>query len=119
MFFSIAEFNRWSQEMPENEARKWKSKYYKGLGTSTAAEARECVATCSRPRRCEHRRNRVGAYAGVVSRVCVTGTFRRSTPTFRGFLRLSQQVCYFPPFGNFGPEKVPVGDSPDSAAFDQ
>ena len=37
-FYSIPEFNIWKEE---NSLHGWKIKYYKGLGTSTPAEARE------------------------------------------------------------------------------
>jgi DNA topoisomerase-2 len=45
-FYSIPEFNQWKEEHPEfstlNHSKSgWKVKYYKGLGTSTPAEARE------------------------------------------------------------------------------
>jgi DNA topoisomerase-2 len=39
-FYSIPEFNQWKEEQ-EKGAAGWKIKYYKGLGTSTPAEARE------------------------------------------------------------------------------
>ncbi|VDK17725.1 unnamed protein product [Anisakis simplex] len=39
-FFSSAEFERWKQANPLN-AKKYSVKYYKGLGTSSAEEARE------------------------------------------------------------------------------
>jgi DNA topoisomerase II len=38
-FFTIPEYLTWKTEM--DEAKGWKTKYYKGLGTSTAAEAKE------------------------------------------------------------------------------
>jgi len=37
-FYSIPEFNVWKET---NDSRGWKVKYYKGLGTSTPAEAKE------------------------------------------------------------------------------
>jgi len=37
-FYSLPEFNKWKEENPLTG---WKIKYYKGLGTSTPAEARE------------------------------------------------------------------------------
>ena len=39
-FFTIQEYERWRESVGE-EARKWKTKYYKGLGTSTNKEAKE------------------------------------------------------------------------------
>ena len=42
-FFSQPEFETWSGTQPDG-AKGWKVKYYKGLGTSTAAEAREYFA---------------------------------------------------------------------------
>ena len=40
-FYSIPEFNQWKDQQGEAGVRGWKIKYYKGLGTSTPAEARE------------------------------------------------------------------------------
>ena len=41
-FFSMAEYNAWRESLKdEDEIRKWNVKYYKGLGTSTPAEAKE------------------------------------------------------------------------------
>jgi DNA topoisomerase-2 len=40
MFLSLAEFKAW-QQTPEASAGDWKLKYYKGLGTNTAAEGKE------------------------------------------------------------------------------
>eukprot|EP00762_Andalucia_godoyi_P005967 ANDGO_00062.mRNA.1 DNA topoisomerase 2 len=42
VFFTIPEYESWYKSiMQKNELRGWSIKYYKGLGTSTAAEARE------------------------------------------------------------------------------
>ncbi len=41
-FYSDSEYRAWTNTMPD--MRGWKVKYYKGLGTSTAAEAREYFA---------------------------------------------------------------------------
>jgi DNA topoisomerase-2 len=38
-FFTIPEYQRWREE--NGEGKGWRIKYYKGLGTSTAAEAKE------------------------------------------------------------------------------
>ena len=38
-FFTIPEYKRWREETSEGKG--WKIKYYKGLGTSTSAEAKE------------------------------------------------------------------------------
>ncbi|CAE7424251.1 TOP2, partial [Symbiodinium microadriaticum] len=38
-FFTIPEYHTWKEE--HNDARGWRVKYYKGLGTSTSAEAKE------------------------------------------------------------------------------
>ena len=38
-FFTLAEYRQWLNRVPDREA--WGIKYYKGLGTSSAAEARE------------------------------------------------------------------------------
>ena len=40
-FFSMADYEAWLADMSSVEARRWRAKYYKGLGTSTAQEARE------------------------------------------------------------------------------
>jgi len=38
-FFTLNEYNQWKEE--NDDGRGWKTKYYKGLGTSTSEEARE------------------------------------------------------------------------------
>ena len=40
-FFSMAEYNDWRSTIDPVEAKSWNVKYYKGLGTSTTAEAKE------------------------------------------------------------------------------
>lgn len=40
-FFSLMEYNAWRNMQKEDNIRNWKVKYYKGLGTSTSAEAKE------------------------------------------------------------------------------
>ena len=40
-FFNIPEYDRWKQSLSDAELDKYVVKYYKGLGTSTADEARE------------------------------------------------------------------------------
>ena len=41
-FYSMAEYNEWRESLQdENEIKRWNVKYYKGLGTSTPAEAKE------------------------------------------------------------------------------
>jgi len=40
-FYSMPEFNAWKEAQPVGDLKGWKIKYYKGLGTSTPAEARE------------------------------------------------------------------------------
>ncbi len=40
-FFSMAEYNSWRSGLSDVEVKKWKIKYYKGLGTSTQAEGKE------------------------------------------------------------------------------
>jgi len=40
-FFSMAEYQAWRDSLDHEESKKWKVKYYKGLGTSTPAEAKE------------------------------------------------------------------------------
>ena len=39
MFFTIPEFINWKNA--KHDAKGWRIKYYKGLGTSTSAEAKE------------------------------------------------------------------------------
>lgn len=39
IFFTIPEYMSWKEE--HNDGAGWKIKYYKGLGTSTAAEAKD------------------------------------------------------------------------------
>jgi DNA topoisomerase-2 len=34
-FYSMAEYNEWRESMDVEDVKKWKVKYYKGLGTST------------------------------------------------------------------------------------
>jgi DNA topoisomerase II len=43
-FYSMAEYNLWRSEIGDDDISKWTIKYYKGLGTSTAAEAKEYFA---------------------------------------------------------------------------
>jgi DNA topoisomerase-2 len=40
-FYTIPQYEQWRDTLPEADQKKWKCKYYKGLGTSTAAEAKE------------------------------------------------------------------------------
>ena len=40
-FFSLPEYEAWHTQLSAPEQRHWRAKYYKGLGTSTAQEARE------------------------------------------------------------------------------
>lgn len=40
-FYSAAEYDDWRGSLEETELKEWKVKYYKGLGTSTPAEAKE------------------------------------------------------------------------------
>jgi len=49
-FFSAAEFRRWHGSLSPAEAARWRIKYYKGLGTSTAAEARSYFDAMARHR---------------------------------------------------------------------
>ena len=41
IFYTIPQYEQWRDGLPEADRKKWKSKYYKGLGTSTAGEAKE------------------------------------------------------------------------------
>lgn len=43
-FETLAAYGRWREDVGDAEAAKWDVKYYKGLGTSTSAEAREYFA---------------------------------------------------------------------------
>eukprot|EP00962_Isochrysis_galbana_P015047 scaffold4310_cov123-Isochrysis_galbana.AAC.5 len=49
-FYSLAAYNRWRAALSPGEAAGWRTKYYKGLGTSTAAEAREYFRAMHRHR---------------------------------------------------------------------
>ena len=40
MFYSIRKYEEWKQVNPEYQRQGWHAKYYKGLGTSTTAEAK-------------------------------------------------------------------------------
>lgn len=44
-FYSESEYEAWRAAQDDTTLRGWKTKYYKGLGTSTAAEAREYFAS--------------------------------------------------------------------------
>lgn len=46
-FYSTADYNAWRESLPTEEAKKWTVKYYKGLGTSTPAEAKEYFSAFS------------------------------------------------------------------------
>lgn len=46
-FYSMPEYFEWRTTLDEKELKKWKIKYYKGLGTSTPAEAKEYFAAFS------------------------------------------------------------------------
>lgn len=43
-FYSVAEYNSWRNELETTALKGWTIKYYKGLGTSTPAEAKEYFA---------------------------------------------------------------------------
>jgi DNA topoisomerase-2 len=45
VFYTIPEYKNWREE--NNEGKGWKIKYYKGLGTSTAAEAKDYFSNLS------------------------------------------------------------------------
>ncbi|KAB0356975.1 hypothetical protein FD754_001131 [Muntiacus muntjak] len=47
-FYSLPEFEEWKSSTPNH--KKWKVKYYKGLGTSTSKEAKEYFADMKRHR---------------------------------------------------------------------
>ncbi|CAB9530088.1 DNA topoisomerase 2 top-2 [Seminavis robusta] len=40
-FYSMAEYDKWRNSLSESEFKTWNVKYFKGLGTSTASEAKE------------------------------------------------------------------------------
>ena len=42
IFYSLTEFKKWSDKQDDSIDKKYKIKYYKGLGTSTNTEAKEC-----------------------------------------------------------------------------
>ena len=43
-FFSLRDYEAWRVKVGREEEQRWRAKYYKGLGTSTATEAREYFA---------------------------------------------------------------------------
>ena len=43
-FFSLKEYERWRASVGAREEHRWRTKYYKGLGTSTSTEARDYFA---------------------------------------------------------------------------
>ena len=47
-FYSLPEFEQW--RVATESAHSWKTKYYKGLGTSTAKEAKEYFSDMDRHR---------------------------------------------------------------------
>tara|TARA_B100000513_G_scaffold26842_1_gene10331 strand:- start:743 stop:2767 length:2025 start_codon:yes stop_codon:yes gene_type:complete len=49
-FFSFGEFERFMASKPHAERGKWRTKYYKGLGTSSSREAREYFGDLARHR---------------------------------------------------------------------
>ncbi|XP_056375982.1 DNA topoisomerase 2-beta isoform X2 [Hyla sarda] len=67
-FYSIPEFDEWKKQI-ENQ-KLWKIKYYKGLGTSTAKEAKEYFA--------DMERHRIGfRYAGPEDDAAITLAFSK------------------------------------------
>jgi len=46
-FYSMSEYNEWRKTLEVEELQQWKVKYYKGLGTSTPAEAKEYFSAFS------------------------------------------------------------------------
>ncbi|CAD7947352.1 unnamed protein product [Amoebophrya sp. A25] len=40
-FFTVSEYEQWKDSLSKEEKRRWKVKYYKGLGTSTSKEAKQ------------------------------------------------------------------------------
>lgn len=47
-FFTAAEFSAWRASIESKELKKWQIKYYKGLGTNTAEEAKEYFSRFSK-----------------------------------------------------------------------
>ena len=43
-FYTLRSYAQWRQSLDPREQKQWRAKYYKGLGTSTAQEAREYFA---------------------------------------------------------------------------
>jgi DNA topoisomerase-2 len=43
-FYTMPEYEAWKETLPDGNTKGWSIKYYKGLGTSTAAEAKEYFA---------------------------------------------------------------------------
>jgi len=50
-FFSLTEYNKWRASLAPEKLKKWNIKYYKGLGTSTHAEAKEYFSDFSKHHR--------------------------------------------------------------------
>jgi DNA topoisomerase-2 len=50
-FYNQAEVERWKETLGSTGTKGWTLKYYKGLGTSTPTEARECSTPPQRPTR--------------------------------------------------------------------
>ena len=48
-FFDAASYQKWRVDVGEDEERRWTAKYYKGLGTSSAAEGRAYFADMQTP----------------------------------------------------------------------
>lgn len=48
IFYTLQELQRWRDEQSADELRRWKLKYYKGLGTSTSQEAKEYFGALDR-----------------------------------------------------------------------
>lgn len=49
-FYTLPEYEHWLESLAPVQRKRWKIKYYKGLGTSTAAEAKEYFAEIDRHR---------------------------------------------------------------------
>jgi DNA topoisomerase-2 len=49
-FFTKKDFDKWQSSLKPSELRKWRVKYYKGLGTSTPKEAKEYFSNLQKHR---------------------------------------------------------------------
>lgn len=71
-FYTLTEYENWQKETPGSHT--WKAKYYKGLGTSTSADAREYFEDFEAKKICYTMSGGEGAVAGMGGAGGGTGT---------------------------------------------